>query len=605
MQKTISTLIMICLFIKVYAQEFSASVNRNRVAVGEQFQLSFNLNATGNNFRSPSLQDFQVYGGPNQSSSMSWINGSVSQQITYSYYLAAKHEGKITIGSASINVNGKTISSRPITIEVVKGNNQNANAQGNAKNGKSQSNENADLGNNLFIRTVPSKTRVYLGEVLSVTYKLYTRVNILDNALSHMPSFNGFWSEEIKQRASGFHAENIDGLQYQVAEIKKTILVPQQSGKLIVDPIEMEIVTRVRSRNQNNDPFEQFFNMGMFGGYQDVKVKVSSKPVGIEVLNLPSAGKPQGFSGAVGEYSMECSMKPSAQKLKANDAGNVFFSISGKGNLKLVDAPKINVPSDIEIYDPKINDKLSTTEAGISGKRTFDYLFIPRHEGSFTISPPAFSYFDPRKERYITLQTPEFNIKVERGSGGQGKNPVISYYNNNQKTIAQLGNDIAYIKTKTELKNKKKPVYGSGLFWLSCGLPFLMLGGYAGYEKYRSATMKNMAGIRQRRAGRIAVEKLKTAKQLMDKNQPSAFYKEVLTATTGYLADKYRMPLSEMSRDSISEMLIKQGVNKEKSAAFVALIKQCEFAQYAPGIHSSMQKDYADAIAAIENIENT
>jgi hypothetical protein len=597
-------LILLLGYLQSFAQEFTATVNKNRLSVGEQFQLSFVLNASGSGFRSPSLQDFQVLGGPNQSSSMSWINGNVSQQYSYTYYLAPKREGKIVIGSASIQANGKTITSRPITLEVGKGNTQQQ-AQGNSRSSRQGGDDGTDMGNNLFIRSVPSKTRVYMGEIFSVTYKLYTRVNIMDNALTKMPAFNGFWSEEIKLTNNGFHTENIDGVQYQVAELKKTLLVPQQAGQMEIDPIEMEILTRIRSRAQSNDPFEQFFNSGMFGGYQDVKVKVKSKPVKVEVMNLPAAGKPAGYSGAVGDFSMECQLKPTSGKMKSNDAGNVIISISGKGNMKLLEAPKMPSMPDVEVYDPKVNDKLLTSESGISGRRSFDYLFIPRHAGTFELASVPFSFFDPAKGRYITLQTPSFHIDVAKGEGTAGNNPVISYYNNNQKSISLLGNDISYIKTKTVLVPSQRLFYGTGLYWLLCLLPFGMLGGYCAREYKKDANRKNATGLRQKKAGKLAAEKLKTAKQFMEAKQVSAFYKEVLTATSGYLSDKFGMSLSEMNREGIASHLKDHSVSEPKIQALLGLIDRCEFAQYAPGLNASMQKDYQDALEVIQQIENS
>jgi hypothetical protein len=390
-------LLLLSLFLwhSAIAQEasFTASVSKNRVAVGEQFQISFTINTNASNFNAPDLSNFITYSGPNQSSSMQIINGSVSQTISMNYVLAAKKEGKFTIGAASIQVGNKLLNTKPIAIEVVKGGQSAPQGGGNntAKGNNSAYPE--DVESNIFMRATVSKSKVYQGEQLLVTYKVYTRLNIVDNALSKAPSFNGFWSEEVPNptRQSELHSEVLDGIQYQVAEIKKTILIPQRAGTLNIDPLEMEIVTRVKSKSRNNSFFDQFFG----GGYQDVKLSIASKPVKVEVMPLPEKGRPENFNGAVGQLNIEASIKNN--ELKTDEGCNLTYTISGKGNLKLLEAFKLKLPADIETYDPKITDKINVSVDGVKGSRTFDYLLIPRYAGNYTIPALQFSYFDPQK----------------------------------------------------------------------------------------------------------------------------------------------------------------------------------------------------------------
>ena len=590
------------------AQELTASVNKNRVGVGEQFVLTFSLNTNGSGFRAPSLNDFNVYSGPNQSTNMSFINGSMSQQISFTYYLAAKSEGKFTIGAASINSGGKTYTSKPIVIEVAKGNAPHSNNGQNQKGNSNQQNnsDEYDLGNNLFIRTVTSKSRAYVGEQIIVSYKVYTRINILDNAATKLPVFNGFWSEEILSgnRQAEFKQENIDGLQYQVAEIKKAILIPQHSGSLSVDPLVMDVVTRIKNKNRSNDPFEQFFNMGGFGSYKDVKVSISSKPIKIDVLPLPEKNKPESFKGAVGDFSMEVNIKPSNLKLKSNDAGNLIVTISGKGNLKLLEPLKIKSPSDIEMYDAKSTDKISTTSSGLSGKRSFDYLFIPRNPGKYTLESAPFTYFDPEKGNYVTLKTPDFNLDVERGtSSNNSANPIISSYNTNKEDVKLLGNDIRYIKTKTNLTGISEPFYGSIFFWI------LLLGPFIGFASFVTVqSIKNRNGgtteYQQKMAIKKAQNQLKLASVHLSQNNHELFYKEILNALDGFLSAKLLIPISELNKEKISEALQKRGANAELIYNLKNIVEKCEFAKYAQvKDNNSMQTDYTQAINIISTIE--
>jgi hypothetical protein len=592
----------------LFAQELTASVNKNRVGVGEQFVLTFSLNTNGSSFRAPSLNDFNVYSGPNQSTNMSFINGSMSQQISFTYYLAAKSEGKFTIGAASINSGGKTYTSKPIVIEVAKGSTPHSNSGQNQKGNSNQQNssDDYDLGNNLFIRTVTSKSRAYVGEQIIVSYKVYTRINILDNAATKLPVFNGFWSEEIQSgnRQAEFKQENIDGLQYQVAEIKKAILIPQHSGSLSVDPLVMDVVTRIKNKNRSNDPFEQFFNMGGFGSYKDVKVSISSKPIKIEVMPLPEKNKPESFKGAVGDFSMEVNIKPSNLKLKSNDAGNLIVTISGRGNLKLLEPLKIKAPSDIEMYDAKSTDKISTTSSGLSGKRSFDYLFIPRNAGKYTLESSSFTFFDPEKRTYVTLKTPDFNLEVERGSAANNSsNPIISSYNTNKEDVKLLGNDIRYIKTKTNLKSVSKPFYGSIFFWM------LLLGPFIGFASFVSIqSLKNRNGntieYKQKMAIKKAQNQLKQASVHLSQNNHDLFYKEILNALDGFLSAKLLIPIAELNKEKISETLQKRGANAEVIINLRNIVEKCEYAKYAQTKdNDSMQSDYTQTINIISTIE--
>ena len=585
----------------VIAQEasFTASVSKNKVAVGEQFQVSFTINTNASNFNPPDLNNFITYSGPNQSSSMQIVNGSVSQNISINYILAAKKEGKYSIGSASIQVGNKLLNTKPISIEVVKGN---AQAQQGGGTGGSRSNNSAypeDVESNIFMRATVSKNKVYQGEQLLVTFKVYTRLNIVDNALSKAPSFNGFWSEEVPNptRQSELHAEVLDGIQYQVAEIKKTILIPQRSGTLTIEPLEMEVVTRVKSKSRSNNFFDQFFG----GGYQDVKLSIASKQVKIEVMPLPEKGRPENFNGAVGQLNIEASIKNN--ELKTDEGCNLSYTISGKGNLKLLEAFKLKLPADIETYDPKINDKISVSVDGVKGSRTFDYLLIPRYAGNYTIPPLQFSYFDPQKGQYVSLPGPEFTLKVAKGSGGDG----MSVSRGTEKEdVKQLGNDIRYIKTNMPLFiQKQNSLFGSGIFWVLLVIPaILYLLFLIWFRKYKKDYADEL-GAKKRKANATAQKQLKLANDFLNKNEYNAFFDEVFKAIYGYIGNKLSLSASELSKETIKTQLEVKQIDSNIVQQLLDLLELCEFARFAPVKDEKKMKDaYDNSVALISVLEN-
>lgn len=608
--KSILLLLTVIFSQALFAQEFTATVSKQRVSIGEQFVLTFSCNQSVSNFKPPLLDDFINYGGPNQSSSMSFVNGVMSQQISFSYILAAKNEGKFTIQPATVVANGKSLKSNVVNIEVVsagvhgnQGHGNNQRGSGNKNNQNNQSDE-FDLGNNLFMRTVVSKSKVYVGEQIMVSYKVYTRVNIMDNAATKLPVFNGFWSEDIpsKNRHVEFATEVIDGVQYQVAELKKTILIPQHAGSLTVDGMEMDVVTRIKSKGRSNDPFEQLFGMGIFGGYRDVKVSIKSKPVGIKVIPLPSAGKPKDFSGAVGDFSIQVNLKPQNKKMKTNDAGNLILNISGRGNLKMIDPPKIDLSNNCELYDTKTSEKITVTEAGVSGKKSIDYLFIPRNPGKVTISSIPFSYFDPSAARYITLNTPEFLLDVEK-SEGYTANPVISSYSTTKEDIKLLGQDILFIKTAAEFTSNKKPFLGSVWFWILTVFPFLLLITVFSLN-YRKLSLSS----NQEYINRVILEKsskqLREANKFLINNNYDAFYGEIINSFYKLVSIKFNIPLAQLNIDKVMEKLNENNLEQARSNEIVSFIQKCEMAKYSPIKHSdNMQADYEKANEIFQFIE--
>lgn len=590
----------------LHAQKFTASVSKNRVAAGEVFQLDFSINASAKGFTPPSFSDFSVYSGPNQSTSMQIVNGNMSQSITLSYYLAAKREGTFTIGPASISVGGTAIQSNPVNIEVVKGNAGQQQAQNQSQSGNQSAGSAQASTENLFAKTFVNKSKVYAGEQITVTHKVYTRMNLKGFQDVKFPSYNGFWSQEVPRTTQyQITSENVNGVQYNVVEIKKAFLFAQRSGKIEIEPMEVECVVREKS-GKRNDPFSQIFGNDPFFGfdsYKDVSYTVKSNALSIDVVPLPEAGKPSDFPGAVGNFSMNASIDN--DKVKANDGINLKITISGKGNLKLIDAPKIDFPDEFESYDPKTNENISTSEGGVSGSKTFEYLLIPRHEGIYKIQPWNFTYFDADKKSYISLPSKEFTITVEKGTGNSNAAPLIS--NVTKEDVKLISNDIRYIKTgNINLTEKGQYFFSSPGFIAGFTVPPLLFLAFLFLRREHIRRNSDLALVRKRTANRIAQKQLVQAEKSMKVNDKENFFVNVLSALYSYAGNKMNIPVAELSKEKVVELLKEKNVPEDVMNEFVKLIDECEFARYAPGLQSgNLQDVYSRAETSITKIENS
>ncbi len=583
------------------AQKFTASASKTKVAVGETFQVTFSLNANGANFKMPALNEFDVYSGPNQSTSMSFVNGAMSQSITLSYILAAKKEGKFTIAPASVTVNGANIQSNAIAIEVVKGS---AQANPNQNQGNPQQNTSApsndDVSDNLFIKTTVNKTKAYQGEQITVSHKVYTRYQLRGFQDIKFPDYTGFWSQDVPSNSQQIQLtnENINGVVYSVAELKKSYLFPQRTGKLTIEPMKAEVVVRKQSNKRPRDIFDQFFG----GGYEDATYSVKSKGVTIDVTALPESGKPAGFAGAVGEYSFKAEVNK--DKVKANDAINLTVTITGKGNIKLVDPLKVNFPEDFETYDPKTKDNITAGATGVSGSKTFDYLVIPRHEGDYKIDPISFSYFDPEKKQYITLPSAEFKIHVDKGKDGDAGANVFNP--RSKEDVKVLGNDIRYIKTNNiKLMLGENYFFGSGLFYAGLISPLVLFICFVILVRKRREQNKDAVAVKSRRATKMAKKQLLLAEKHLSANNKELFYVEIFKALYGYIGNKLNIPTANLNKETITDSLRIKSVSEATIQQLLATLDNCEYAHYAPAaVSGDLKGIYDNTVQLITKIED-
>ena len=567
------------------------------ISTGEQFRLSFSLNDKGDDLQLPDLSDFNILMGPStsQSSSFQMINGKTSQSVSYSYIyiLSAKKEGKFTIQPASVKVNGEIYKSNSLTIQVVKSqSNSSSQSQGNSSSGNGYSQQQQQQQqqrtsssiekNDLFVKTKLSSSSAYKGQQIIATVKIYVAPNVPITNFSDVkvPSYEGFWTQDIKiSNQINFTREVYNKTIYQVGILKKTILFPQQTGKLKIDPFEITCDIKQKVASQRGF-FDDFFD-----NYKTVSAKAVSDPVYLNVKELPTA--PSGFCGGVGNMNFSASIDK--DKVKANEAITLKVKISGTGNLKLINSPKINFPVDFEVYDPKSTDSQVASENGQTGSKSFEYLIIPRHAGDYVIQPFNFSSFNPATGKYKTESSKEFKIHVDPGNKEQSQTVTSAY---SKEDVRFIGKDIRYLKqNQYKITQKDRFFYGTLNFWMYYILTiFIFLIIVVIYRK-KIKENANIQLVRTKKANKIAKKRLKKAKEYLKQNKSEDFYKAVLSSIMGYLSDKLNIPLADLNRDKAVETLKDKNVKQETTDELIKILDTCEFAQYAP---SSTKETIAD-----------
>lgn len=562
---------------------FTAGVDKNPVASDEQFTLEFTVTTSGasaRSFHAPDLSRFLTLSGPNQSTSMQIINGSVSSSQSFSYVLQAREAGKFQIGSATIDVGGSQFKSNVIDVTVTKGSGQKK------QQAQTQQGDAVDMGDNLFLRAIVDRSRVYQGEQITVIYKIYTRARIVNYSISKLPTMTGFWGEEMQlPQQVNLTDEVINGKKYQVGILKKMALFPTQNGTLEINPMELTCQVQVQTKRRSNDIFDQFFNDPFFGA-QTANVPLKSPPVKVTVLPLPQTNVPESFQGAVGKFSLTASLNK--RKAKTNEPISLKATITGTGNVKILEAPKLKLPSDFEQYDPKVKEDITRSGESINGTKTFEWLIVPRYPGDKKIPALEFTYFDIGQKRYITLRTNEFNVLVEKGSaeapqlaGGLSK-----------EDVKLLNQDIRFIKTEIgSLREKNKELIQPGTAMLMTIIPFAIFIGLIFMRQKALTEMSDVVSFRSRKAMKIAAKKLLNAKQLLNQNKHEAFYAEVSTAMWQYVSDKLAIDRAELSIDNVTQQLQLKKVSEELIQKIKECLEACEFARFAPGSSSHEEKN--------------
>lgn len=582
------------------------------VSQDETFRIVFTADGKMSDFEWPGTDDFDVVWGPQKGSmsSTSIVNGkrTSSHQETVTYLLQPKRTGTFTLAAATATVEKSTVTSSPLKIEVVAADQQ-ANSQGNGGTQQNQGQQNQTQprdndptvtgtvsGQDIYLRLTLNKNNVVKGEPVTATLKIYTRADISGFEDIKFPTFNGFWSKETVSVSNlEFKRENVNGAIYNAALLRQWVLIPQQSGKLSIDPAEM--VCQVRVRTSSGSPlsiFDDFFDQ-----YQTIRKRISTPTLQVNVRDLP-AGAPASFAGGVGDFKVTA--KLSKEGIKSNEAAALIVTISGNGNLSMLEAPKVNFPPDFEVYDLKSTDK--TSASGTSGSKSFEFPFIPRSHGDFVIPSIEYSYYDNAHGKYVTTSTGDIPVTVEKGEEVSGGGVVMP--GSNRQGVRSLSEDIRYIALGDgHLKKKGAFFAGSLLFYLlmvTLAILTYLVNRLMRFSQIRRA---DVAGSRNRRANKMARTRLRQAEDYLRKNLSGAYYEELHKALLGYVSDKLMIPAADLSKETVSEKLRERGVRDESIAKLTELIDKCEYARYAPESgQTQMENEYNEAIRAISDIES-
>lgn len=576
---------LIMLFISSFAigqVQFETKVSKNRLGVNERLRVDFVMNEDGDNFNPPSFSNFTVVGGPNQAVSNSWVNGKRSYSKTYSYFLAPKGRGKFTIGQAEITIDGNIYKTTPVQVEVT------------AAVDQPTEGENSDYvaSENLHLVAEISNTNPYLNEAITIVYKLYVspRINVSDWRQLDNPKFSDFWSQNIDINRLEVENGTYKGEPYRFVVLRKTVLYPQKTGKLNIEPLTLNISVEVPGNRR--DIFGNRF-------YETVDKVVAAGNRVIDVKPLPEAGKPADFTGAVGK-NLNLRVTTDKTELRATESLQAKVEVTGQGNLKLFDLPPLTVPASMEKYEPEYVDNVNTTINGMQGSISNTYTLVPQSRGKYPIPPMTFSYFDLNSQSYKTLTSSEIMIEVAAPPAGSnlasGSSGAVA------QQVPAATNQFRYIKLNSSLRAiGEEPFMGSLLFWSLFLTPLLFIPLAILFGKKRRAMAGDVRGNRIRKADRLARKYLSEAKKNL--GDQVKFYESLERALHNYLKAKLHIQTSEMTKERIKELLESKGANAGTVTEFNDLLKSCEFARYTPASNVAMQQDYDKAVRVISELD--
>ena len=597
MRRLVGILVFLALSLSTAAQTLEISAP-NLVAADEQFNVTFKLEGDKDpsDFEWSPGDGFKLVWGPQKGSSTSIniINGKTTRKstTTYTYVLMPRSAGNFTLPPATATVKGRKISSASKDIQVVSGSQPGAQAPSQG-GGKSAATPEVS-SDNLFLRLSLSKSSVVVGEGITATLKLYSRVQVAGFEDARFPTFDGFWSQQLQAPSNiQFERENVGGQIYDAAVLRSWNIIPQKSGEITIDPAELVCLVNVRKApSGSNSIFDSFFQ----DDYRTIRKRISTPALKVRVSALP-AGAPASFGGGVGSFSMKASL--TRDSLKTHDAASLKVTVTGTGNTALLEAPKLVFPPDFEVYDTKTTD--------VRGGKTFEYPFIPRSHGSFVIGPVEYSYYDISKGRYVTLYSQELKLEVERNSAAASA-PVQDggTLSVEKRDVKDIASDIRFISTRVPSFGKQGAfLVWSPLFWGLWGLLVLLAAGlYFGLKK--NAELKaDVARTRNRGAVKMARKRLAAAGEYLRRNLDTAFYEELHRALLGFVSDKLGLDAADMNRENILAKLQSEGAATAAAEEFCKLLEECEYARYAPAPgHEAMSAQYEKAVSVISQIDS-
>lgn len=592
--------LFILIFFRTAAQDISVVADYPEVvATGQQFAVSWTINSGGGDFIEPSFTGLYKLMGPqtSYSSSTQIINGKISRETTYTYvyYLQAMTPGKYVIPPAGYKYKNKTYYSDSLRIEVTGNGTAQQGVAG--RSGQNVQNEDIASDDDIFVNLILDKKEVFLGQHIVATVKIYSRVDISGINEIKYPGFEGFLKTDLETpQLTSLRRENINGRLYGTGIVQQFLLYPQKPGEITIDPVQISVL--IQQKSGQSDPFFGDF----FQTYTTVPKAIFSKALKIKVNPL-SGIKPDDFSGIVGKASITATANKDS--VNVNDAVNLKIVISGSGNLKLANAPGIQMPADVEVYDPKVTDNLTNNSGGTSGQKIFEYVLIPRHYGEYKIPPVKYSYFDLSTRRYETLTTPEISFYARKGND---QNAGITVYGGvSKEDVKYLGRDIRFIKSNPgALRKSGNLIAAKRSYYTFYAFALILFFAVLFVRREHIRRNSDLTSVRNRKAGKVAARRLKEAEKCLREKQTDRFYEEILKALWGYLSDKLNIPVSELTRSSAVQSLTEKGIPEEEINTLSSIIDNCEYARYAPSSSSEEAgKLYDGASGFIRYVENS
>jgi ribosomal protein S9 len=567
----------------ISAQEvaLTAKVSKNKLGINQRLKIEFSINKQGgDNFSPPKFANFKVVGGPSQSVSQSWINGTVRFSQSYTYIIQPKIKGELVLGKASINIAGKTIESKPIKIIVVDA----------VAIPKDPNDPNYVAQQNIHLVAEISKSRPYVGEGIYVEYRLYVSENIsvYDTSVTEAPQYNGFWNQNIKINDFPVKMGKYNGENYRYIVLQKALLVPTKTGKLNIDPMKMNIVIGVPTGRAD------FFGNAIT---RNITKEFASAKKTILPKSLPVEDKPMDFAGAVGDFKFNVTL--SKEVLKANESSQIKVMVSGKGNLKLFELPEITTPVELEKYQPERKEKVRVNSSGISGSVSDLYTVVPQYKGKYKIPNISFSYFNPKEKKYHTILAEDFFVNVLEG---KELKPIVNSSTVLKQNVVSTGKNFRYIQTKSNFKPKNiNDLFKSNLFYVLLLLPLLTIPIVILIAKRNDEKNSDLIGNKLRKAERLAKKYLSEARKQLGKKE--AFYEALERALHNYLKAKLGIETADISGDKITEILKNKNINSTTINEFVEVLKQSDFARYTPISNSEMKEEFERAKQVIVELD--
>jgi hypothetical protein len=582
----ISLLISIVSY-SLFAQqaELSVSLSKNKLGLNERLRIEFSINKQGgDDFTPPKFSDFKVVAGPSQSVSQSWINGKVTFSQSYTYILKPNRKGELIIESASIEINGTTINSKLLKVIVVDP----------IDIPENPNDPEYIADQNIHLIAEVSKTNPFVGEGIYVEYRLYVseNVSVFDTSVTEAPQYNGFWNQEIQIEGYPVKMGKYNGENYRYIVLQKALLIPTKTGNLTIDPMKMDIVIGVPTGRAD-----------FFGNVisKNIRKEFASPKKIINPKELPLNGKPENFTGAVGDFAFNVTLSKGV--LKANESSQIKIDVSGKGNLKLFELPTVETPEELEKYQPERKENVRINADGISGSVSDSYTIVPQYKGKYKIPKVLFSYFSPKDAVYKTISTEDMYVDVLEGKEQTSQNNNENSQNTVEKqAVVSLGNNFRYIQTKTVFQPKNiTDFYNSNLFYLLLLMPFLLIPIGIIIGKRNEARNSDLVGIRLRKAEKLAKKFLSEAQKQLGKKE--AFYEALERALHNYLKAKLNIETADISKENITQILEDKKVSPDTIAKFIEVLKSSDFARYTPVTNTEMNKEFEKAKEVIVQLD--